>query len=166
MCPAHDWTAKSQDKMVTAGFCEYLVGKAFPRDTCETFYFANLSYLIHTISTHNIYTHITHKCWGVLLRENPSHNPWELEIFIPTILYTIHCGFFSQLLPLHFYILERLIAQTLTTPILSVKWGFGAIGKHWKKASFGRCNRAYCGIRRARQNTVPRSLVGVGAWRA
>ena len=27
-------------------------------------------------------------------------------------------------------------------------------------------NQAYCGIRKARQDTVPRSLVGVGAWRA
>ena len=68
-------------------------------------------------------------------RENPSHNPWELEIVLPTILYTIHCGF-PQLLHLHLHIqiLEKLIAQTFTTPILSVKWGFGAlVGKHWKK---------------------------------
>ena len=95
MCPAHDWNAKSQDRMVAVGFCEYLAGKAFPRDTYETFCFADLSYLIHTISTHTIYTYITHRCWGVLLRENPSHNLWELEIIIPTILYTIHCGFSS-----------------------------------------------------------------------
>ena len=73
---------------------------------------------------------------------------------------------FPQLLPLHFYILERLIAQTLTTPILSVKWGFGAARRHWKKPSFGGCNRAYCGIQRVRQDTVSRSLVGVRAWRA
>ena len=72
-------------------------------------------------------------------RENPSHNPWEWEIVIPTILYTIHRGF-PQLLLLHFYILERLMTQTFTTQILSVKWGFGAAGKHWKKLSFGRCN--------------------------
>ena len=72
---------------------------------------------------------------------------------------------FPQLLPLHFHILERLMVQTLTIPFQSVKWGFGAIGKHWKKPSFGRCNRAYCGIRKARQDTVSRSLVGVGAWK-
>ena len=81
--------------MVTAGFCKCLAGKAFPRDTHKTFCFANLSYLIHTISTHTIYTPITHICWGVFLRENPSHNPWELEIVIPTFFYTIHCGFSS-----------------------------------------------------------------------
>ena len=159
MCPAHDWNAKSQERMVTAGFCECLAGKAFLRNIlfCQ-FVISDTHYLY----ANYIYTHITHKCWGVLLRENPSHNPWELEIVISTILYTIHCGF-PQLLPLHFHILERLLAQTLTTPILSVKWGFGAGGKHWKKPSFGRCNQAYCEIWRARQSTVSRSLVGVGA---
>ena len=120
-------------QMVTAGFCEYFAGKAFSRDTRKTFYFAIFSYLIHHVSTYTIYTHITHILKGVFFqRENSSYNLWELEIVIPTILYTIHCGF-PQLLPLHIQILERLIAQTLTTPILSIKWGFGATGKHWKK---------------------------------
>ena len=99
ICPAHDWNVKSQDRIVTAGFHECLADKAFPRDTRETFYFANLSYLIHTISIHTIYTPITHICWGVLLRENPNHNPWELEIVIPTFLYTIHCSFSSTPTP-------------------------------------------------------------------
>ena len=71
-----------------------------------------------SLDTHYIYPHI--EC-SAFLRENPSHNIWELEIVIPTIFFTIHCGF-PQLLPLHFQILERLIAQTFTTPILSVKW--------------------------------------------
>ena len=52
-------------------------------------------HLIHTFCTHTIYSLITHICWGVLLRENLNHKPWELEIFIPTILYTIHYGFSS-----------------------------------------------------------------------
>ena len=95
--------------METAGFRECLVGKAFSQDTRKTFCFAELSYLIHTFFTHTIYTPITHKCWGVLQSENPSHNPWELEIVIPTFLYVIHCGL-PQLLPLHFYIFESLIA--------------------------------------------------------
>ena len=82
-------------QMETAMFRECLAGKAFPRDTHETFCFAELSILIHSILTHTIYTPITHRCWGVLLRENPSHKPWELEIVIPTILYTIACGFSS-----------------------------------------------------------------------
>ena len=95
MCPAYDWNAKSQDRMETTIFHEYLMGKAFLWDTHETFYFARLSFLIHTFYTYTIYTHITHRCWGVLQRENPSHKPWELEIVIPTYLYTIACGFSS-----------------------------------------------------------------------
>ena len=54
--------------MVTASFHECLVGKAFLRDTHETFCFANLSYLIHQVFTHNIYTHSTHILRGVLFR--------------------------------------------------------------------------------------------------
>ena len=84
-------------RMETAGFRECLAGKAFLWDTRKTFYFSELSCLIHTFFTHTIYTPINHICWGVLLRENPSHNPWELEIVTPTFLYTIHCGFSSTL---------------------------------------------------------------------
>ena len=72
------------------------------RPSRETFCFANLYYLIHTFCIHTIYTHITHICWGVHLRENLSQTPWELEIIIPIYLYTYACGF-SQLLPLHFH---------------------------------------------------------------
>ena len=96
-------------QMETVVFRKNLMGKAFPRDTCETFCSARLYYLIHTFCTHTIYTHITHKWWGVLVRENPSLKPWELEIIIPIYLYTYTCGF-SQLLPLHFHTIERLIA--------------------------------------------------------
>ena len=79
--------------MKTASFRECLTGKVFPRDTRETICFTILSYLLHYILTHTIYTIIAHRCWWVLLRENPSHKPWELEIVIPTIFYTIACGF-------------------------------------------------------------------------
>ena len=95
MCIIHDWNAKSQDRMEITSFRKCLTGKAFPRDTCETFCFAKLSYLIHTFFIHAIYTSIIHRCWGVLLRKNPNHNSWELEIVIPTFLYTIHCDFSS-----------------------------------------------------------------------
>ena len=81
---------------------------------------------------HYIYPHYPHIEMSTFQREKLSHYPWKWEIVIPTILYTIHCGFL-QLLPLHIQILERLIAQTLTTPILSGKWDFGAARKHWKK---------------------------------
>ena len=76
-----------------------------------------------------IYHHYPHIVKSDFQRENPRNYPWDLEIVIPTIIYTIFCGF-PLLLPLHIQILERLIAQTLTTLNLSVKWGFGAIGKH------------------------------------
>ena len=78
-------------------FCEYFASKTFPRDICETFYFVRLSFLIHTFCAYTIYTHVTHRCWGVLLRENPNHKPWELEIVIPIYLHTFACGFSSIL---------------------------------------------------------------------
>ena len=164
MCPAHDRNAKSHDGWWQLVFVN--VSQVRPSSEilakhsillfCHIWYTLSLPILyIPTIPTY------VEECFQ---RENPSHNLWELEIVIPTILYTIHCGF-PQLHYLHFQILERLIAQTLTTPILSVKWGFDAAGKYWKKPSFGGCNWAYCGIRKTRQDMVPRNLVGVGAWR-
>ena len=93
MCPAHYWNAKSQDRWRQLCFAS----KAFSQDTRKTFCFARLSYLIHTLCTHTIYIIITYKSWGVLLRKNPSHKPWELEIVIPTIFYTISCKFSSTL---------------------------------------------------------------------
>ena len=93
-CTLH-MTRMQRVRIETVGFCECLTGKAFLRDTRETFCFAKLSFLIHIFCTYTIYTHITHRCWRVLQRENPNHKPWELEIVIPTILYTITCGFSS-----------------------------------------------------------------------
>ena len=78
-----EWGQRKQ-----AVFRECLAGKAFPWDTCEIFCFARLSFLIHTFCAYTIYTYFTHGCWGVLLRENPGHNPWELEIVLPIIIYT------------------------------------------------------------------------------
>ena len=132
MCIAHDWNAKSQDRWRPAMSREYLTGKAFLRDIRETFCSASLSSLIHTFCTHTIYTHITHKWKGESLRKNPSKNTWELEIVLPTIPYTFVCGISSSP-TLHFHTIERFLAQTLTTPFESVKWYFGAAGKHWKK---------------------------------
>ena len=47
-------------RVMTTGFRKYFVGKTFPRNTRETFYFATLAYLLHYIFTHTIYTHIIH----------------------------------------------------------------------------------------------------------
>ena len=68
-------------------------------DSCDirkTFYSASLSSLIHTFCAYTTYTHITHKCWEELLRENPSQTTWELEIVTPTILYTFVLGISSS----------------------------------------------------------------------
>ena len=83
--------------METAVSRKYLTDKAFLRDTRETFCSASLSSLIHTFCAYTIYTHITHKYLEVLLRENPSQTTWELEIVIPTILYTFVLGISSSL---------------------------------------------------------------------
>ena len=83
-------------QMETVVSREYLMSKAFSQDTHETFCSASLSSLIHTFCTYTIYTHITHKYWGEILRENPSQTTWKLEIVIPTILYTFVLGISSS----------------------------------------------------------------------
>ena len=126
-------------QMETAVSREYLAGKAFSRDTRETFYFARLYYLIHTFYTHTIYTHITHKCYWVLLRENPSQTPWELEIVIPTILYIIACGFFStptSPFPYHWEVDSPNTYHTLSKCQVIV-WCYWEV---LEEAKDGRCN--------------------------
>ena len=66
-------------QIVTASFRECLESKAFPQDTRETFCFDNLSYLIHQVSTHTIYTYITHIFWWVLFREKTLATTLESE---------------------------------------------------------------------------------------
>ena len=56
-------------KVMTASFRQYFAGKAFSRDTRETFCFAILAYLLHYVFTHTIYTIITHILREVLFRE-------------------------------------------------------------------------------------------------
>ena len=119
-------------QMETAVSREYLVGKAFPRDTRKTFCSASLSSLIHIFCAYTIYIHITHKCNRELLRENPSKNTWELEIVNPTILYTFVCGISSSPTSPFPYHWEVNSPNTYHT-FKSVQWGFGATGKHWKK---------------------------------
>ena len=81
--------------MVTTGICECFAGKAFSWDIRETFFFANLSYLIHLVAIHTIYTHITHILRRVLSKRKPqplplrvrdchTHNPLHLLWFSST----------------------------------------------------------------------------------
>ena len=121
--------------------------------------------IIHTFCTHIIYTPIILICWGVLLRENPNHKHWELEIIIPTFLYIIHCGFSSTPTSQFPYLWKVDSPNTYHTHS-KCQVRFWCCWKALEEARLCRCNWTYCRIRRARQDTVPRNLVGVGAWRA
>ena len=61
-CVLHVLECEESGQMETVVSHEYLAGKAFPRDTRETFCSASLSSLKHTFCAYTIYTHITHKC--------------------------------------------------------------------------------------------------------
>ena len=95
-CALHVLECEESGQMKTIVSREYLAGKAFPQDTREAFYSASLSSLIHTFCAYTIYTHITHKCEESFWEKNPSKNTRELEIVIPTILYTFVYGISSS----------------------------------------------------------------------
>ena len=97
MCSAHDWNAKSHDKWWQLVFAS--ISRVRPSRKIPAKYSVLLfCHIWYTMSLPTLYI-LTY--WEEFFqRENPSHNPWELEIVIPIILYTIHCGFL-QLLPLH-----------------------------------------------------------------
>ena len=125
--------------METTVSCEYLADKAFLRDTCETFYSTSLSSLIHTFCAYTIYTHITHKCWGELLKENTSQTTWELEIVIPTILFTFVLGISSSptsLFPYHWEVDSPNTYHTLWECQVIVWCCWEAL----EEAKDGRCN--------------------------
>ena len=118
---------------------EYLAGKAFLRDTHETFCSASLSSLIHTFCTHTIYTHFTHKWIGEPLKENPSKNTWELEIVIPTILYTFVCEISlssTSQFPYHWEVDSPNTYHTLSECQVIIWCYWEAL----KEAKDGRCN--------------------------
>ena len=152
--------------METAVFRENLAGKAFPRDTREMFCSASLYYMIHTFCTHTIYTHITHNCWGVLLKENPSQKSWELEIAIPTYLYTFACGFSStptSPFPYHWKVDGPNTYHTLSECQVRIWCCWEVL----EEAKDGRCNmKLVAGFGELDKTKVWRNLVGVGAWRA
>ena len=116
-----------------------LAGRPHPQGARETFCFARVLILIHAFRAYTIYTHITHKCWGVILRENPSHTPWELKIVIPTYLYIFAYGF-PQLLPLHFHTIERLIAQNTYHTLSKCQVRIWYCWEALEEAKDGKCN--------------------------
>ena len=152
--------------METVVFRKYLMGNSFSRDTRETFCSASLYYLIHTFCTHTLYTHITHNCWGELLRENPNQKPWELESAIPTYLYTFACGFFStptSQFPYHWEVDSPNTYHTLLECQVRIWCCWEAL----EEAKDGKCNmELVAGSGELDKTKVWRNLVEVGAWRA
>ena len=130
---------KESGQMKTAMFHTYLAGKAFPQDTHETFYSSSLYYLIYTFCTYTIYTHVTHNYWGVLLKENPSQKPWELEIDIPIYLYTFACRFSStptSPFPYHWEVNSSNTYHTLSECQVRIWYRWEAL----EEVKDGRCN--------------------------
>ena len=134
---------KDKESCQPGSFCKCLARNLIPQSTHKTFCLAKSYVLLYQVFTHNIYiySHYPQIVRSAFQRENPRKYTWELEIIIPTIIYTFPYDF-PQLLPLYLHILERLITQTLTTLVLSVKWEFGAVGKYWKEPFIGESNRA------------------------
>ena len=116
--------------------------------------------------THTIYTLITHKS-----RRGHSKRK-TLDRFSTTHTHLLE----TELLILsthpslsHCHTLRGDLYPNTTYTFLECREYFGAwesLGICQKKlVRLGKCNRAYCEIRKVRQDTVPRSLVGVGAWK-
>ena len=125
--------------------------------------------------THTICTLITHKCKGshserkTLDRFSTTHTHTHLlkrellilseEIILASSPSLSHC-----------HILRGDLYPNTTHTFSKCRECFGAwevLGICQKKpVRLGECNRAYCGIRKVGQDTIPRSLVRVGAWRA
>ena len=124
--------------------------------------------------TLTIYTLITHRnCKEAIQRENPqigflqhTHPSFketathpQREIILASFPSLSHC-----------HTLREDLYPNTTHTFSKCRECFGAweiLGICQKKPMrLGRCNWAYCGIWKARQDTIPRSLVGVGAWRA
>ena len=165
MCSKHDWNVKSQYRWRQLCFTssswvrpshETPVKHSVLPD-CAIWYTLSVPILyIPTLSTN------VEECFK---KKNPSHKPWELEIVIPIILYTIACGFSStptSPFPYHWEVNSLNTYHTLQ----SVKWGFGVVKSIGRSQGWQMQHGACCGIRRARQDMVLRSLVRVGAWRA
>ena len=132
MCPTHDWNAKSQDRWRQLYFasslrvkpsCETLAKHSVLPD-CAIWYPLSIPTLyIPTLPT---------KVEECFRKKTLATNLESWRLLYPQSSTQLLVDF-PQLLPLHFHIIERLIVQTLTTPFQSVKWGFGAAGKYWKK---------------------------------
>ena len=93
MCPAHDWNAKSQDRW--RQLCFASSSRVRPSRKTLAKHSVLPDYVIwYTLSVPTLFIPtLPTKVEECFREKNPSHKPWELEIVIPTIFYTIGCGF-------------------------------------------------------------------------
>ena len=148
-------------RVMTAGFCEYFAGNAFPRDTPETFCFSILAYLLHRVFTQTVYTYtlrevlFKEKILDITLRVRDchTHNPLHNHLW------------FFQLLPLHIQILERLPNTYHTHSKCKVKFLC-----FWEALEEVICLvdaiGLNCMIRKAREDKTSSSQLIAGIWRA
>ena len=152
--------------METAVSCEYLASKASLRDTRKTFCSARL-YIWYTLSAPTLYiptlpTNDKESLWEKTL----AKNTWELEIVIPIILYTVVCGIFSSPASQFPYCWEVDSPKHLPHYFRVSSDRLVLLGNIGRSQGWQMQHGAYCGIWKTRQDSVSRSLVGVGAWRA
>ena len=140
---------------------KYLAGKAFPRDIL--FYQSILS------DTHFLYPHYIYPYYPQMMREASERKPQQKHLRVRNcytnnslhiFLWNFLISYLSIFIPLrgqqhkHLPHLLRVSSEVLVL-LGSIRRSQGWQMQH------GAC----CGIWNARQDTVPRSLVGVEAWR-
>ena len=134
MCFAHDWNAKSQDRWKQLCFAS----SSRVRPSCETltkhFVLPNCP-IWYTLSIPTLPTNIEECFYEKAL----SHKPWELEIVIPTYLYTFACGFSLTLtspFPYHWEVDSPNTYHTLSECSVT----FWCCLETLEEAKDGRCN--------------------------
>ena len=119
-CALHRLKCEESGQMETTVSREYLAGKAFPRDTRETFCSVNLSSLIHTFCAQLFIPILPTNVKGASERKPYPNNLRVRDC--QYLQFSTHLFWeFPHLIPLNFHTIERLIAQTLTTPFESVR---------------------------------------------
>ena len=97
-CRAHNWNVNNHDSLE---FSRVSRGWGPPAKYSRNILFCYFCYVVLlSIFPHYIYPHYPHIVRSAFQRENPIKYTWELEIIIPTIIYTFSYGF-PLLLPLH-----------------------------------------------------------------
>ena len=171
MWEAHDWKLKSHAML---SISRVFRGKGLPARYPWDFLLGDFLNVTFLPFTHTICTLITHKCKG-------GHSERKT---LDRFLYNTHTHLLKRELLIlseeiilasspflfHCHTLKGDLYTNTTHTFSECRECFGA----WKilrifqkkPVRLGGCNLAYCGIRKVRQDTVPRSLVRVVAWRA